>query len=72
MRSSPAVAAFNNDVMSLVCCIRCRTGQKHRGSFSSELLQHRRGREGRNWVPRAGTVRCCGCCKSQVLWSVGL
>lgn len=45
MRSSPAVAAFNNDVLSYVSCIRCCTGQKHKSSFSSDLLQHRGGRE---------------------------
>lgn len=54
MRSSPAVAVFNNDVLSLISCIRCRTGQKHRGSFSSDLRQHRRGSEGGKGCPELG------------------
>lgn len=44
MRSSPAVAAFSKDVLSYVPCIWCRTGQEHKSSLSSDLLQHRRGR----------------------------
>lgn len=43
MRSSPAVAAFNNDVLSYVSCIQCRTDQKSKSCFSTVLLQRRRG-----------------------------
>lgn len=53
MRSSPAVPAFNRDVLSYVSCIRCRTGQKHKSSFSSDLLQHRRG-TGKMGCPEPG------------------
>lgn len=57
MTSLPAAAAFNNDVLSYVSCIQCRTGQKYKTCFSNDLLQLRR--KGRSRVPRAATVRSC-------------
>lgn len=73
MRSSPAAAAVNNDVLSYVSCIQRGTGQKHKSCFSNDLRQRGEG-EGRSGEPQAGIARCwCVCqCKSQILWSVGL
>lgn len=44
MRSSPAVAAFNDDVSSYISCVWCRAGQKCKACFSNDLLQRRRGK----------------------------
>lgn len=66
MTSLPALAAFNNDVLSYVSCIQCCTGQKYKTCFSNNLLQHRRKRGSR--VPRAATARC----KCQIFCSVEL